>query len=157
MCIVLEAVLLKLHVNLTKGWVLIWVTFDPIQEIVGDGRSFTRLQYLLLYDNRCNLRRVQISLASFCHGNNSMVAAWPDPSSLWRVLLVRLNHLTPNWFISSTVFSYHTSLIRCHGYFFVLFIFVWLLFEGRYCLRRVYSVRKLVVINDSWIRYVQVI
>ena len=28
-----EAVLLKLHVKLTQGWALIWVNFDPMQEI----------------------------------------------------------------------------------------------------------------------------
>ena len=42
-CIVLEAVLLKLHATFASGWVLIWVNFDPIQEIgpkVGGGRSF---------------------------------------------------------------------------------------------------------------------
>ena len=53
--IALEAVLLKLHVKLSLGWVLIQVNFDPIQEIgpkVGGGRSFVsglsfaRLQYL---------------------------------------------------------------------------------------------------------------
>ena len=39
----LEAVLLKLHVKLGSGWMLIRVNFDPIQEIgqkVGGGRSF---------------------------------------------------------------------------------------------------------------------
>ena len=41
--------------------------------------------------------------------------------------------------------------------FFVLFIFVQLLFEGSYYLRRVYSVGKPVVINDSWITHVQAI
>ena len=40
MCIALEAVLLKLHANLAQGWVLIRVTFDPLQEIVGGGHSF---------------------------------------------------------------------------------------------------------------------
>ena len=33
MRIVLEAVLLKLHTNLSPGWVLIRVNLDPIQEI----------------------------------------------------------------------------------------------------------------------------
>ena len=42
-CRLLEAVLLKLHMKLAPGWVLIWVKFDPTQKIrpkVGDGRSF---------------------------------------------------------------------------------------------------------------------
>ena len=51
----LEAVVLKLHVKLAPGWVLIQVNFDPIQEIgpkVGGGHSFvselffTRLRYI---------------------------------------------------------------------------------------------------------------
>ena len=39
----LEAVLLKLEAKLTPGWVLIWVSFDPTQEIgpkVEDGCTF---------------------------------------------------------------------------------------------------------------------
>ena len=52
--IALEAVLLKLHMKLTPGWVLIQVKFDPIQENgpkVGgghsfvNGHSFMRLRY----------------------------------------------------------------------------------------------------------------
>ena len=42
-----EAVILKLHVKLTPGWVLIQVNFDPLLEIghkVERGYSFTRLQ-----------------------------------------------------------------------------------------------------------------
>ena len=38
------------HAELTPGWALIWVNFDPIREIgpkVGGGRSFTRLQYIV--------------------------------------------------------------------------------------------------------------
>ena len=51
----LKVVLLKLHVKLAPGWVLIRVNFDPIQEIgpkVGGGHSFVggpffaRLQYM---------------------------------------------------------------------------------------------------------------
>ena len=41
----LEAVLLKLHANLTPGWAFIGVNIDPMQEIgpkVGSGRSFSR-------------------------------------------------------------------------------------------------------------------
>ena len=39
---------------------------------------------IVLHDNGCKLRRAQIWLvtSSFCRGDNSMVAAWPDPSSL---------------------------------------------------------------------------
>ena len=41
---------------------------------------------------RCELWRAKIRLviSSFCHGENSMVAVWPDPSSLQRVWLARL-------------------------------------------------------------------
>ena len=48
---------------------------------------------LLLHDNGCNVRRAWIWLvkASFCHGNNSMVAAWPD-LSLRSVWFARLYH-----------------------------------------------------------------
>ena len=31
--IVLDAMLFKLHMKFAPGWVLIWVNFDPIQEI----------------------------------------------------------------------------------------------------------------------------
>ena len=53
----LEAVLLKLYAKRAPGWTLIWVNFDPMQEIgpkVGggysfmSGRSFARLQYIIL-------------------------------------------------------------------------------------------------------------
>ena len=53
----LEAVLLKLHAQLTPEWALIRVNFDPTQEIgpkLGGGHSFmsgcsfTRLQYCTL-------------------------------------------------------------------------------------------------------------
>ena len=39
---------------------------------------------IVLHDNGYNLRRVRIWFvtSSFCCGDNSMVAAWPDPSSL---------------------------------------------------------------------------
>ena len=44
----------------------------------------TSWRKVLLHDNGCNIRRARISLvtASFCCGDNSMVVAWPDPSSL---------------------------------------------------------------------------
>ena len=50
---------------------------------------------IVLHYNRCNLRRVRIWLvtSSFCRGDNSMVAAWPDLSSLWRVCLARLKYM----------------------------------------------------------------
>ena len=44
----LDAVLLKLHMKLVPGWVLIQVNFDPIQEIgpkIGGVCSFPRLRY----------------------------------------------------------------------------------------------------------------
>ena len=43
----------------------------------------------------CTLRRARIWLvtSSFCCGDNSMVAAWPDPSSLWRAWLARLEYM----------------------------------------------------------------
>ena len=46
MRIALETVLLKLHANLSPGWVLIRVNLDPIQEIgpkVEGGHSFVSL------------------------------------------------------------------------------------------------------------------
>ena len=53
--IAIEAMLLKLHAKLAPGWVLIQVSFNPIQEIgpkVGGGHSFVsgpffaRLRYM---------------------------------------------------------------------------------------------------------------
>ena len=42
---VVEAVLLKLHVNLAPGWALTRVNFDQVQEDVGVELSFMRLWY----------------------------------------------------------------------------------------------------------------
>ena len=58
----LEAVLLKLHVKLASGWVLIRVNFDPMQEIgqkVGGGRSFVSgpLSVRLRYKKRVEVGR----------------------------------------------------------------------------------------------------
>ena len=50
-------------------------------------------RYRKLSNNKCNLRRAWIWFvtSSFCRGDNSVVTAWPDPSSLRRVCLVRLD------------------------------------------------------------------
>ena len=50
--------------------------------------------------------------------------------------------------IERSWFMHHISSIRCRGYFFSLFILVWLLFEGS-----IYLVGKLVDSNDDWNRY----
>ena len=45
--------------------------------------QFKYFLIIVLHGNGCDLRRVRIWLvtSSFCCGDNSMVAAWPDPSS----------------------------------------------------------------------------
>ena len=55
-------------------------------------RSVKHVDIIVLHDNGYDLWRAQIWLAtwSFCCGDNSMVAAWPDPFSLRRVWLARL-------------------------------------------------------------------
>ena len=57
-----------------------------------DDIHYARCDVIVLHDIGCKLRRVRIWLVTscFCHGDNSMVAAWPDPSSLRRVWLARL-------------------------------------------------------------------
>ena len=49
-CIALEAMLLKLHVKLAPAWALIWVNFDPTQEIrakAGSGHFLCIIVYCL--------------------------------------------------------------------------------------------------------------
>ena len=49
MCIALEVLFLKLHVNLAPGWEFIPAKFDAIQKIgpkVEGGHSFVRLWYM---------------------------------------------------------------------------------------------------------------
>ena len=48
--------------------------------------------------------------------------------------------------------DYRISLVRRHGYYFLLLVSVWLLFEGNY-----YFFGKLADINNSWIGYVRAI
>ena len=50
-------------------------------------------RYRKLSNNKCDLQRAWIWFvtSSFCCGDNSVVAAWPDLTSLRRVCLVRLD------------------------------------------------------------------
>ena len=156
-----EAVLLKLHTDFAQGWALIQVNFDPIQESRG---------WVLFHETTVIAtpwQQIQSTKSADLIGHSKFLpwrqidaAAWPDTFFLWRVLLARLNSLTPNWFISSWDHCFQLPYFLNQMpwlLFFVLFTLVWLLFEGSYHLRRVHSVGKPVVIDDSWIGHIQAI
>ena len=69
---------------------------------------------IVLHDNGCDLQTVRIWLvtSSFCCGDNSMVAVWPDPSSLQSVWLARLEYIHVSLFIISEKVEVLSALVN---------------------------------------------